>query len=125
MLASGSLFIGAGFAMHGIWTALPGYAFGIVLWTLGEILWAPATPLVATKLAPVALRGTYLGVANAPHGVGFLLGPLLGSQLLQTMGPSLWWCCGVIGVAGAGIAWWLHRLWARLAHAAAEEDAAG
>lgn len=117
VLAGGSVFIGAGFALHGIWTTVPGYALGIVCWTIGEILWAPATPLVATKLAPAPLRGTYLGVANAPHGIGFLLGPLLGGRLLESMGPSLWWCCGVLGLAGVGIALWLDRLWRRLGRA--------
>lgn len=107
----GSFFVGLGFALHGIWTTLPGYALGIVCWTLGEILWAPATPLVATKLAPKELRGTYLGVANVPHGVGFLLGPLIGSRLLEPLGPALWWSCGVAGVVGVGLSIWLERLW--------------
>lgn len=114
VLAAGAVFIGAGFALHGVWMAIPGYALGIALWTIGEILWAPATPLVATRLAPEELRGTYLGLANAPHGVGFLLGPLLGARLLDALGPSLWWCCGLLGVAGVVIALWLQRLWRSL-----------
>lgn len=104
-LALGALLIGVGFAAHAAATTLAGWAVGVVLWTLGEIVVAPRMMAVVSDLAPAHLRGSYQGAFSFSHAFGAFMGPLTGGWLLAHHGPSLvWLLCGLAGaVAGAGM----------------------
>jgi MFS family permease len=53
-----------------------------------------------SDLAPPALRGGYLGIAYTAWGIGTALGPLVGTALLDSAGPTaLWISCALTGVA--------------------------
>ena len=61
VLALASLAIGVGFGLNAwVGTAL-GYAGAIPVWTIGEILFAPASTSLVADLAPAHLRGRYQG----------------------------------------------------------------
>jgi MFS family permease len=56
---------------------------------------------VVADLAPVHLRGRYLGLYGAISSLGALLAPLGGTQLLDVGPPALWLTCGAVAWAAA------------------------
>ena len=68
-------------------------------WTLGEIGVALMFGAIFADLAPTDLRGGYLGAASSPWSIGAVLGPLVGSLLLDHAGrPALGAACVVTGL---------------------------
>jgi MFS family permease len=106
LLAASALLIGAGFgvnALAGWLPPLPVYAFGVALWTVGEVVGFPAAAAVVANLSPPALRGRYQGAFSMSWGVAFTIAPVLGGEVLTRAGaPTLWTICLGIGVAVAG-----------------------
>jgi len=99
LLALACVLIGAGFGVNAVARAIPLYAAGIVLWTLGEIVQAPLNFAVVADLAPVDQRGQYQGLFQMSWGASLILAPLVGSFVLQQFGgPVLWTGCLVLGL---------------------------
>ena len=87
-LIAWSLFFVAGAWLTDIAAAVCA-AFAIVLYGLGESLYAlVVTPTVAA-LAPDALRGRYLAVLGLSWQGGFMLGPVIGGQLVTLPAAAL------------------------------------
>lgn len=102
VLALGALLTGLGFYVPAQWATIPGYALGIVIWTIGEILMSPVASAVVADLAPPELRGSYQGAFHLCWGTGALLGPAVGGYILQNCGGAkLWEVCLLLGIAGA------------------------
>jgi MFS family permease len=111
-LATGALLIGLGFGATAFAGGAPVYALGVVLWTLGEIGFATATPALVAELAPVDQRGAYQGTYQLAWGAASTAAPALGSLVLVHFGRGALW------FGGLGVCWaaaWLHlRFTARL-----------
>jgi MFS family permease len=100
VLATSMLVVGLGFglgaAVHDWW----GYGLSVVVWTLGEIGFAAVFGAVVADLAPVDLRGGYMGLTGTAWGVGLIAGPLLGTRVLDGAGrTTLWAGCAALGFA--------------------------
>jgi MFS family permease len=66
----------------------------IMVWTTGEISQAPFTHAVVTDLAPVALRGRYMGLFSVTFSTSILIGAPLGGEILSRFGGrALWLSC--------------------------------
>ena len=104
LIALGYALTGLGFAMTGIADNLPFLAFTVVIWTLGEMTYAPVTGAFVTGLAPERYRGRYMGLWGATWSAGMLLGPLIGTQIYARSPNALWITCFVVGIVGAGLA---------------------
>jgi MFS family permease len=106
-LWAGGTFVGAGFALTAF-AGSPGmYVAAVVVWTLGEMLQAPAASAVVAERAPAQQRGRYLGVYAAAWSAAAFLGPISGGWILdQWGGTALWTLCAVLGGA-AGCGWLL------------------
>jgi MFS family permease len=77
-----------------------GHAGSILVWTLGQIGVSVMFGATFACLAPADLRGRYLGVASTTWSVGAVLGPLLGTALLDHAGRIvLWAACTATGLA--------------------------
>lgn len=102
VLAGAAALVGVGFALTALVRTVPGYAFAITIWTLGEISMAGIAPAVVADAAPPAQRGAYQGVFQMGMGASALLAPMIGSLVMGRLGaPSLWALCGVAGAAAA------------------------
>lgn len=104
-LAGGAVLIGVGFGVTALAGGTPIYALGIVLWTLGEIGFATATPALVAELAPVDQRGAYQGTYQLAWGTATTAGPVIGSLVLVHLGRGALW------LAGLAVCWaaaWLH-----------------
>jgi MFS family permease len=104
-LATGALLIGLGFGVTAFASGAPVYALGIVLWTLGEIGFATATPALVAELAPVDQRGAYQGTYQLAWGTATTAGPVIGSLVLVHLGRGALWFGGL---ATCWAAAWLH-----------------
>jgi MFS family permease len=102
LLAVSAVLIGAGFGTYAFARTAPGYAAGVALWTVGEVLAFPVANALVAELAPVHLRGRYQGTFTMSWGVAFTLAPLLGGEILSHLGARVLWAgCFLLGLAVA------------------------
>lgn len=91
-----------GFAMTGLATGFPTLAATVVVWTLAEMIYAPASGAYVSTLAPERYRGRYMGMWHSTWSAGMILGPAMGTWIYQRSPLALWWTCLVFGlIAGA------------------------
>ena len=84
VLVVGSLLVGLGFALNAFANDLPELGFTVLVWTLGEIIYAPVAAAYVADLAPEHLRGRYQGAWGLTWGLAFVLAP--GSAQRSTRG---------------------------------------
>jgi MFS family permease len=103
VLAAGMGVVGLGFGLTALAGSTPVFAATVLVWTLGEVLFAAVSTAIIADLAPPHLRGRYGGLYGTAFSVAALLGPLAGSWLL---GHGTWlpWvtCAALCAVSGAG-----------------------
>lgn len=101
-LAMAAALYGVGFGICGLGHSVGLYALSIVIYTVGEIFMAPVTATLVTDMSTPALRGSYQGGFMLSWGAAMLLGPLLGGQIMGSLGESrLWLLCFLLGMLGA------------------------
>ena len=99
LLAASMLVVGLGFGVGAVVHSWWGYAMSVVVWTIGEIGFAAVIGAVFADLAPIDLRGRYMGLSGMAFGVGTVIGPLAGTNALEYLGPTVTWLgCAVLGV---------------------------
>jgi MFS family permease len=103
VLAAGIGVVGLGFGLTALAGSTPAFAATVLVWTLGEVLFAAVSSAIFADLAPPHLRGRYSGLYGTAFSVAALLGPVGGSWLL---GMSSWlpWltCAALCAISGAG-----------------------
>lgn len=98
VLALASLLLGIGFGCMAWSGSLLAYVTGIVLFTLGEILFAPASVAVVADMAPPELRGRYQGMFALSFTAAFAAAPALGGYVMTVAGSFwLWMGCLAMG----------------------------
>jgi MFS family permease len=110
-----TLLVGIGFGLYAVVDAALLYALGVAIWTLGEIAMSPTSSAIIAEMAPTDARGRYQGAFAMCWGVGYFLGPFLGSLLLGRAGSvTLWVTCFFLCLAsGCGYLWLGSRLSAK------------
>jgi MFS family permease len=101
VMALGSLLVGAGFALTAVATGLPALAVTVMIWTLGEIVYAPVASAYVADLAPEHLRGRYHGAWGLTWALAFVFAPLVGAPIFAWSPDALWLTCGLLGLASA------------------------
>ena len=100
-LAVGSVLVGLGFALNAWAESLAALAFTVLIWTIGEIVYAPVASAYVADIAPTHLRGRYQGAWGLTWGLAFMLGPGLGAAMFAWNGDAFWLFCGLLGVLAA------------------------
>lgn len=103
-IALGYALSAIGFALTGLASSVPALAATVVVWTLGEMIYAPVTGAYVTTLAPEKYRGRYQGLWVLMWSIGMILGPAIGTALFSRNPAVLWIACAVVGCAGSGMA---------------------
>jgi len=62
-----------------------------MIWTMGEIMFAPFSHAIVTDMAPVAYRARYMGVFTMCFASANMLGAPLGSLVLGLGGGAILW----------------------------------
>jgi predicted MFS family arabinose efflux permease len=126
-LAIGAILSGAGFGAMAFARDFWSLALTVVLWTLGEMLFFPASAAYATDIAPDARRGEYSGLYTTTFSTAFAVGPWAGTVVIERFGARVLW--GLTFVLGLVAAAMFVRLPEPRHHAATPEqtlpDAAG
>jgi MFS family permease len=98
----GTMTIGAGFCLNALASHPWHFAGAVAVWTLGEMMQFPFTSAVVADLAPLSLRGRYMGVFNMSFATAMMLGPPLGGEVLARLGADALWFGGA-GVAAMAV----------------------
>jgi MFS family permease len=102
VLALASLVLGAGFGLNAWAGTALGYGVAIAVWTIGEILFAPASTSLVADLAPAHLRGRYQGAFAVVFTAAFAAAPAVGGYIIAHAGARwLWIDCFATGAAVA------------------------
>jgi MFS family permease len=104
IIALGYALSAFGFAMSGLAHSVTALAATVMVWTIGEMIYAPVTGAYVTNLAPEQYRGRYHGMWTMTWSIGMLLGPSLGTLLFERNAPVYWTTIAVVGTLGAGLA---------------------
>jgi MFS family permease len=103
VLAAGMGVVGLGFGLTALAGSTLAFAAAVLVWTVGEVLFAAVSMAIVADLAPPHLRGRYGGLYGTAFSVAALLGPLGGSWLL---GHGAWlpWvtCAALCAASGSG-----------------------
>jgi MFS family permease len=103
VLALGTLLVGLGFALNAVANDLPELALTVLIWTLGEIVYAPVASAYVADIAPEHVRGRYQGAWGLTWGLAFVLAPGLGAAVFAWNQDALWLLCGALGVVAAAL----------------------
>jgi MFS family permease len=90
-IALGALLVGAGFGGLAISGGAAAVAATVVVWTIGEMILLPASSAYVSDIAPAAQTGAYMGLYTMGFSIAFAIGPWLGVQLLEKLGPLAVW----------------------------------
>lgn len=101
LIALGYALTAFGFALTGFARTIPALAATIVVWTIGEMIYAPVTGAYVTNLAPARYRGRYHAMWVMMWSIAMLAGPSIGTWLFSRNPSSLWVASAVIGGIGA------------------------
>ncbi|HVK65433.1 MAG TPA: MFS transporter [Polyangium sp.] len=108
LLATASTLTGLGFGAMALASTLPAYMATVVVWTFGEILFAPVNASIVADLSPPHLRGRYQGAFSLCFSFGAMGAPTISMRLLPKTGlPVFWLLCLVLCVIVAAfqLAW--------------------
>lgn len=101
---------GLGFGATAFCTTTGMFAITIMIWTMGEIMFAPFSHAIVTDMAPVAYRARYMGVFTMCFASANMLGAPLGSLVLGLGGGAvLWGGTLLLGLLSAGLYASIHR----------------
>jgi predicted MFS family arabinose efflux permease len=76
----------------------------LVLFTVGEVIWAPAAQTMVTDHAPPGRQGAYLGAFAATLPVGLAAGPMIGFQTRAVWGDTaMWLVIAAVAIASAAL----------------------
>ena len=107
-LVLGALLVALGFGGMAVAHGVAMISLNVVFFTFGEMFLMPAVATYAISIAPPLRRGSYMGVVTLCYGVGFAIGPWLGTSVLASRGPVVLWSLAfVVGVVSA---WCYSRL---------------
>lgn len=104
-LALGALLFGLGFGALAGFRTLPLLVVSTVIWTIGEMVFLPASSDAVATMAPADRRGQYLGLYSLTWTLAMTLGPWLGLLVYGRFGAGwLWAGCGLLGGVSALLA---------------------
>ncbi|MFI5119581.1 MAG: MDR family MFS transporter [Thermoanaerobaculia bacterium] len=90
-LALGSVLVGAGFGALAFARSLPAVVLTIAVWTFGEMILLPGMASWVADVSPPLSRGVYMGLYTMAFNLAIVVGPPLGTVLLERGGGRILW----------------------------------
>lgn len=102
VIVVGTAIIAVGFGATGLVDTTSMFALTIMIWTLGELFQAPLMQAIVSDMAPVDMRGRYMGMFSMSFSSAIMIGAPLGGLVLQRWGgPYVWAGCLATGLLAA------------------------
>ncbi len=102
--ALAAFLIATGFGSLALAHAVPAIAATVVIWTFGEMIFFPSATAYVAELAPSGRTGAYMGTMSANFSLALIIGPWMGTTLLDARGPVFTWTTMlVLGLASMAI----------------------
>jgi MFS family permease len=109
VMAAGSALYLVGFTLFGVVSTYPLFVVAMLIVTCGEMLVIPVSQAVVALLAPVDMRGRYMGVFSLSWGIPSAVGPWAAGVILDNLNPDLvWYLAGLMSAAAILGFVWLH-----------------
>jgi MFS family permease len=100
VLALGALLYALGAGSVALGSSFWAFWLSMVILTCGELLLVPTGTAFAANLAPMDMRGRYMGLFGLTWSVAFGIGPVVGGWLNDTVSPAAIWYAGLaLGLA--------------------------
>jgi MFS family permease len=100
-MAAGYVLMGSSIALNAVFHSLPALVAAMILFTVGEMLYAPVAGAYLTSLAPPRMRGRYMGAWGFSNSLSLAVAPSIGLFVFARSPAALWLGCGVMGVLAA------------------------
>jgi MFS family permease len=102
VMAAGAFFTGLGALAAALSNNLWLFLWAMIIMTIGELIWAPTSIAFVAKLAPIDMRGRYMGVYGVAGGIAWGIGPITSGYLYDNFAPvSVWYLALVLGMVCA------------------------
>jgi MFS family permease len=101
--ALGAFLVAVGFGALAFAHTVPAIAATVVVWTFGEMVFFPAGAAYVAELAPPGRTGAYMGASSANFSLALIIGPWMGTTLLDARGSTVTWLT-MLGVGLASVA---------------------
>ena len=101
VMAVGYLLMGAGLVLNAWFHTLPALVIGMIVFTFGEMTFAPVAGAYVAGLAPRRMRGRYMGAWGFSNSLSLMLGPGLGMMVFARSPAALWIGCGALAALAA------------------------
>jgi MFS family permease len=82
--------VGLGVVSYGLPLGPAVIILGTLIWTLGEVVGAPAVFAFPAMAGPAHLKGRYIGSFQFMFGLGSAVGPMVGGALFTSLGHRVW-----------------------------------
>jgi MFS family permease len=102
MMALGALFYTLGMAAFALSQAFAGFLLGMIILTIGEMMFVPTGTALVSNMAPPDMRARYIGLFSQSFRIGSGIGPVLGGFLNDRVAPVAMWYTGA-GVCVAAV----------------------
>lgn len=101
-LVLAALFVGVGFGLNAFAHDIPFFLVALIIWTLGEVLWAPMSAGYLAARAPEGRTSSYMSSYFFVWNTAFMIGGPLGLVVANSFGfPVLWLAALALGLLGA------------------------
>jgi MFS family permease len=111
MMALGSVFFMAGFAMIGLVRSAAFFLFAVIIATVGEMIMFPVNKALAANFSPADMRGRYMAVYDLGWTIPATIGPAAAGLILDNYNPALLWTIGAALCALAAFSFYALHLW--------------
>lgn len=96
--------VAIGFGGLAVARSAPAIAATVVIWTFGEMIFFPTSTAFVAELAPAGRIGAYMGAMSGTFSLALIVGPWLGTTLLDRTGAATTWSVMLaVGLATAVI----------------------
>ena len=100
-MAAGYLLMGTALVLNAAFHGLAVLVIGMIIFTLGEMIFAPLAGAYVSKLAPLRMRGRYMGAWAFSNSLSLMLAPSLGMMVYARNPTMLWLGCGALAALAA------------------------
>jgi MFS family permease len=110
VLALGALLYALGVGSVALGSGFWAFWLSMVILTCGELLVVPTGTALAANLAPLDMRGRYMGLFGLTWSIAFGIGPVIGGWLNDQVAPVAIWYAGLaLGLTSVAGFLWLGR----------------